>query len=172
MFISPLPQCLWPPNLVGGELLWGAPTHRVATPFNHVVSRNHVTNQNQHISATTVPMVIKLGRLVTYAKRPLSIKSHGSWNTWTREIMRQIKNILSPLPQCLWHNKNETESKIESHTQAFKETNTAFKIKLWWVGAHERRKGAFSQGLFCTLCILYQYIECRINFQNIYTFTY
>ena len=126
-------------------------------------------------------MAIKLGRLVIYPKRPLPITSHGSWNTWTREITRQTKNILSPLPQCLWHNKNETESKIESHTQTFRETNTlcfssckkyAFKIKLWRVAAHERRKSAFLQGLFCNVCILYQYIEYRINFQNICTFTY
>ena len=38
-------------------------------------------------------MAIKLGRLVTYLKRLLPIKSYGSKNTWSCEITRQFKNI-------------------------------------------------------------------------------
>ena len=36
-FISPLPQCLWPPNFAGCDIQSGAPIHKVAWPFYHVV---------------------------------------------------------------------------------------------------------------------------------------
>ena len=76
-------------------------------------------------------------------------------------------------------NKNETESKMENPTHSFREMNLCFssykncelKVKLWWVGAHERKKSAFFATIFfvqrISHCIMYW-----INFQNIYTFTY
>ena len=42
-----------------------APTYQVTSTFNHVVLRDHVTNKKHHISNTTVPMVTKVGRMVT-----------------------------------------------------------------------------------------------------------
>ena len=33
-----------------GKLLWLAPTHKVTQPFDHVVLKDHMTNQNYYIS--------------------------------------------------------------------------------------------------------------------------
>ena len=55
-------------------------------------------------------------------------------------------------------NKNETELKMENPTHCFREANLVsahiritslkFKVKLWWVGAREK-KGHFLDSLFC-----------------------
>ena len=55
--------------------------------------------------------------------------------------------------------------------------NCELKIKLGWIGARIFCNGyfvlnIFSDVLFCSVCILSQCIEYRINFQNIYTLTY
>ena len=58
--------------------------------------------------------------------------------------------------------------------------NCELKVKLWWVGAHERIKRAFlffvtfilSEGNLFNICFLSQCIVYWINFQNIYTFAY
>ena len=43
--ISPLPQCLWPPNFAPNfDLPWRATTHKVTQPFGHVVLQDYVTN--------------------------------------------------------------------------------------------------------------------------------
>ena len=52
-------------------------------------------------------------------------------------------------------NKNETELKMQNPTHTLRETNLLLpliknrelKIKLWWAGARERKKGAF----FCNV---------------------
>ena len=55
--------------------------------------------------------------------------------------------------------------------------NHKLKVKLWWVGALKRKKGAFFvpfilfEGNFFKICILSQYIVYWIHFQNIHTFT-
>ena len=56
--------------------------------------------------------------------------------------------------------------------------NRKLKVKLWWVGARERKKRAFfvpfilSEGNFFNICVLSQCIVYWIHFQNIHTFTY
>ena len=54
-------------------------------------------------------------------------------------------------------NKNATESKMKNPTYSFKRRtlyfnsykNRKLKVKLWWVGAHKRKKRAFLYRLFC-----------------------
>ena len=54
-------------------------------------------------------------------------------------------------------NKNGIESKMENSTHSFRETNPVLqllyelqiKVKLWWVGAHKRKKEDFLYHLFC-----------------------
>ena len=50
----------------------------------------------------TWSMTIKIGRGVTYYVGAPPIKSHSPWTTWSCEITRQTKIIMSPLPQRLW----------------------------------------------------------------------
>ena len=56
--------------------------------------------------------------------------------------------------------------------------NHELKLKLWWIGARERKKGVFFvtfvlfKGNFFVICTLSQCIEYWISFQNIYLFTY
>ena len=61
-------------------------------PFNH----------NKHIFAITMPVVTKLGRMVTYHEGLPSIISHDLLITWSCEIIWQTKSIISPVPQYLW----------------------------------------------------------------------
>ena len=52
--------------------------------------------------------------------------------------------------------------------------NHKLKVKLWWIGACERKKSVtfiLSEGHFFDICVLSQFV-CWINFHNIYTFTY
>ena len=87
-------------------------------------------------------------------------------------------------------NKNKTGSKwkilhtvLERPTLSFSSyTNRKLKLKLWWVGAHERKVRAFLYffyRLFCpkeffffNICVLFQCTVYWIHFQNIHTFTY
>ena len=56
--------------------------------------------------------------------------------------------------------------------------NRELKVKLWWIEARKRKKGAFletfvlPEGNFFNICVLSQCIVYWINFQNICTFTY
>ena len=56
--------------------------------------------------------------------------------------------------------------------------NRKSKVKLWWNGARERKKRAFSvplilsEGKFFNICVLSQCIVYWIPFQNIQSFTY
>ena len=40
----PISQCLWSPNLSGGFIPLGTPTHKLIWSFGHMVLRGHVTN--------------------------------------------------------------------------------------------------------------------------------
>ena len=48
-----------------------------------------------------MPMTTKLGTVVTYHKELSPIKSHDPLIMWSREIMWQIKIIITPLPERL-----------------------------------------------------------------------
>ena len=61
-----------------------------------------MTNRNHYISTTRVIMTAKHGRMVTYFKRLLAIKSFYALITWSWKIMWQTKTIIPPQPQCLW----------------------------------------------------------------------
>ena len=83
-------------------------------------------------------------------------------------------------------NKNKTESKWKIPRKVLKKRilcfssykNRKLKVKLWWVGARERKKRAFfvpfilSEGNFFNICVLSQCKVYWIHFQNIHTFTY
>ena len=56
--------------------------HKVTQPFNHVILQDLVVNLNHYISTTTVPMVIKHGRMVTYLDEHLPVKSNDPLITW------------------------------------------------------------------------------------------
>ena len=74
----------------------------------------------------------------------------------------------------------ELNTLLEIQTLCFSSyENHNLKVKLLWVGAPERKKSAyfvtfafFSEGIYFNTCVLSQCIVYRINFQNIYTFTY
>ena len=68
---------------------------------------------------------------------------------------------------------------LERQTLCFSlNKNCKLKVKLWWVGARERKKRAFfvsfilSEGNFFNICVLSQCKVHWIHFQNIHTFTY
>ena len=68
---------------------------------------------------------------------------------------------------------------LERRTLCFSSyKNHKLKLKLWWVGAHKRKKTAsfvpfiLSEGNFCNICILSQCIAYWVHFQNLHTFTY
>ena len=98
IIISPLWQCLWPPNV---EVWWL--TLRGSYPQSHMIIWWQVL-WNHYISNTTIHMATKLDRMVTYLKGFLPM-SDASWVTWSCEITWKIKNI-SPIPQCFWPGKD------------------------------------------------------------------
>ena len=53
------------------------------------------------MSTTERLLAMKPGKVVTYYKTLPPIKSNNPLKTWSFEIMPQIKNFLSPRPQCL-----------------------------------------------------------------------
>ena len=67
----------------------------------HVVLPDHMTNENHCISITRVVMASKLVKMVNYPDGLLSIKPHEPLITWSCEITRQTKTIISSLSQCL-----------------------------------------------------------------------
>ena len=83
-------------------------------------------------------------------------------------------------------NKNETKSKMKNSTHSFSEMNLVWfssykncelKIKLWWVGAHEKADCIFltfilSERKFFNISVLPQFIVYWINFQNIHILLY
>ena len=89
--ISPLKQCLRPPNLAR---CWR--TFRGSYPSCGLARSCNI------ISTIMVPMNTKLGKGVTYNQELLPKKSHDHWATLACDITWQTKANLSPLPQCLW----------------------------------------------------------------------
>ena len=47
-------------------------------------------------------MSAKTGRSVTYDDRKPFMKSHSTMRIWSRDVIRQIKNVISPLLQGKW----------------------------------------------------------------------
>ena len=47
-------------------------------------------------------MNTKTGRLVTYDNGKPFMKSHSTMRIWSRDVIRQIKNVISPLLQGKW----------------------------------------------------------------------
>ena len=111
------------------------------------------------------------------------------WLFYYFNFERNYDVLKSKNPCILWNkniifNKNQKESKIphtvlERRTLCFSSyKNRKLKVKLWWVGARERKKRAFfvpfilSEGNFFNICVLSQCIVYWIHFQNIHTFTY
>ena len=107
----------------------------------------------------------------------LKIRGKGT-NEKSHDILKS-KSPCILLNKNINFNKNETESKMKNCTTfcfiSYK--NRKLKVKLWWVGACERKKGALfvpfilSKGSFFKICVLYQCIVYWIHFQNIHTFT-
>ena len=50
----------------------------------------------------TRPMTVKHGKVVTHHDRIPPINSHNPLKMCSEEVTRKIKNIISPLSQCLW----------------------------------------------------------------------
>ena len=88
-----------------GHLPWWAWTRKITWPFDHIVLQDHVTNWNYYISTTVVPMVTKLGRMVTYLELLLTIKLFNGLITWSCKVTWHTKTIISPLLECLWSPK-------------------------------------------------------------------
>ena len=68
------------------NLPWWALTHEVTWPCDHLISRDHVTNEKYYITTTTVPKATKLGCMVTYFKRLPPIKLLNPLVTWSCKI--------------------------------------------------------------------------------------
>ena len=56
---------------------------------DHMVLQSHVTNGYHYTSTTRVPMAAKLGRMVTYFERLLTIKYFYALITWSCKVMWQ-----------------------------------------------------------------------------------
>ena len=106
-------------------------------------------------------------------------------------ILKRIMTFRPKSPHILLNknidfNKSETEAKMKSPYTVLERLTLCFslykncklKIKLWWVGARERKKRSFfvsfilSERNFFKICISSQYIVYWIYFQNIYAFIY
>ena len=98
--ISTLPQQLWPTNLTG----WWH-TMRSSPSYGHKIfqlpclARSHNNKLNFIISTCTTPMDIKHCKVVTCHEGLPPINPNSPFNTLSRDVMRQIKNI-SPLQKC------------------------------------------------------------------------
>ena len=78
-----------------------ASTHKVTWSYNHVVLRVHATNW-KHISTTTMPLAIKLGKMLTCLEWLLPNKSHEHNTTCSCKVTRKIRSVVSLQPQGLW----------------------------------------------------------------------
>ena len=79
--ISPLTECLWPPNLAGwwpNLIRFYTLTCYILIIYSTLWSSDLTRSPDNlnHIFTTTVPMASKLDRIVTYHERLLLIKSH------------------------------------------------------------------------------------------------
>ena len=85
-FITPIPQCLRPPNLKCAVLPWGAQNH-----ITRWVQRltSHVTNEKHYNFTNRVPWLPPL-------------KSRNISMMYFFKITRQTVTFISPVPQWLW----------------------------------------------------------------------
>ena len=104
--ISPLPQNQWPQSLAEWWLTLAAFTHKIKWPWP-----DHVANKKHYIWAITMPMVIKLSRMITCLKWLLPTI------TWSYKIMWQTEIIIYPLTQCqFWQDGDiQWDQPIKSH---------------------------------------------------------
>ena len=74
---------------------WRTSMDKVTKSLDHVVLQGHVTNWICHVSTTTRPLAIKLGKMVSYYRGISPIKSGNPLNMWFFELTWQIEIILS-----------------------------------------------------------------------------
>ena len=105
---------------------------------------------------------------------------------WKEYDVLKSKSPCILLNKNIVFNKNKTKPKMENPKLVLERRTLCFssykyrklKAKLWWVGAHKRKKEAFfvpfifSEGKFFKICVLSQFIVYWIHFQKIHTFTY
>ena len=92
-----------------------------------------------------------------------------------KELWRfKVKESTHFVEKCINFNNNVTESKIENPAYSFRQASELcvsahirickLKVKLWWVGACERKKRAFCvpfilfEGIIFSICVLSQCI--------------
>ena len=92
----PLPQCLWPWNLVGWlHILKSSQPISHTTPRSRDLTKSR--DKNHHFSTTRVPMATKLDRIVAHLNGLLPIKFHNPLIKWSCKTMWQAKTIIFPL---------------------------------------------------------------------------
>ena len=74
-------------------LSWRAPNNKVSQCPDHMILKSHVTNENHYISTTKVPLATKLGRMVTYFERLLTIKLYYTLVTWSCKVCEKQKSL-------------------------------------------------------------------------------
>ena len=100
----------------------------------------------------------------------LSQRVHAICWTKIKALIKMKRNRKWKIPHIVLERRNLFFSSRK---------NRKSKVKLWWVGARERKKRAFlyrffflPKGNFFKICILSQCIVYWTHFQNIHTFTY
>ena len=71
-------------------------------PLRDLITLRSCDKLKHYIFTTWVLMTTKLGRMVTYPRGLVPIKSDDPWIAWSFYIMWQNKTTMSPQPQCLW----------------------------------------------------------------------
>ena len=66
-----------------------------------MILQDRVTSWNHYVTTITVPMAMKLSRMVTYLEGLLIVKLCSALIRWPCKVMWQTK-IISLLPECLW----------------------------------------------------------------------
>ena len=81
--------------------LKGLLTIKSTTPWSRGLAKSH-NKRNRYTSTNRAPMATRLGRMVASLDGLLPIKSHDPLITWSCEITRQAKTVISLLQECLW----------------------------------------------------------------------
>lgn len=85
-----------------GYIVWGASFHKAIKYHDNVVlqgQRNTLNNTLYLYYHEAYAMVNKLGKMVSYCKELLCIKSHNPLNTQSHEDTWQINYVISLLPR-------------------------------------------------------------------------
>ena len=99
---SPLPQCLWPPNLTSWWLtLRGSYPQRYSTIWSRGLTRS-LDKLKQLYLYYHDAYCHQTWSCVTYHEGIPLIKSHDDIIKWSWKFTWQTKNIIYPLPQYLW----------------------------------------------------------------------